>query len=168
MFDIIVRLPYNITMSNASLSAFQILDTLMSINAKLNLIDKHPRVYRDIKIFPSQIRAIVIIRHSPGINITNLAGSLNISKASASEMVTRLVETGLVTKTKDADNTKEVALNITEKCQPLCRDINAEHSRMFKDLKSSLREFYETDSDIVVRVLQKIDFYLEKFVAENQ
>ena len=155
-------------MKDFSKDAFQILNTLTIINGKYNQIEKTPREYsQGIRVFPSQIRTIVMIGHHPGINLTELAQYLEITKASASEAITKLVENGLVSKTRDSGNSKEVLLHITEKCRVVQEDIDNQHEKMFKEFKSILSELHETDFDLVIRVLKKIESYLDQFIKEN-
>jgi len=155
-------------MKDFSKDAFQILNTLTIINGKYNQIEKTPRTYADgIKVFPSQIRTIVMIGHFPGINLTELSQQLDITKASASESISKLVENGLVRKSRDAGNSKEVILHITEKCRVVLEDIDNQHEKMFKEFKSILTELHETDFDLVIRVLKKIESYLDQFIKEN-
>jgi len=155
-------------MKDFSKDAFQILNTLTIINWKYNQIEKTPRTYADgIKVFPSQIRTIVMIGHFPGINLTELSQQLDITKASASESISKLVENGLVRKSRDAGNSKEVILHITEKCRVVLEDIDNQHEKMFKEFKSILTELHETDFDLVIRVLKKIESYLDQFIKEN-
>jgi DNA-binding MarR family transcriptional regulator len=155
-------------MNDFSKDAFQLLSTLTSINEKYNLIEKNPRVYPGgIKIFPSQIRTIVLIGHHPGINITELARRLEVTKPSASELISKLTENGLIRKTRDSENNKEVLLYTTEKCKVILEDIDQQHDQMFQDFKSILGELQETNYELVIRVLKKIEFYLDKFITEN-
>ena len=155
-------------MKDFSADAFQILNTLTIINGKYNHIEKTPREYTDgIKVFPSQIRTIVMIGHHPGINLTELAQNLEITKASASEAIAKLVENGLVSKTRDSANSKEVLLYITLKCRVVLEDIDSQHEKMFQDFKAILSELHEPDFELVIRVLKKIDDYLEEFIKER-
>lgn len=155
-------------MKDFSVDAFQLLNTLTAINEKYNLIEKNPRVCGEgIKVYPSQIRTIVVIGHNPGINITALAQRLEVTKASASELITKLVENGLVRKTRDSGNSKEVLLYITDKCRIVLEDIDRRHEHMFQDFKSILGELQETNYELVIRVLKRVEFYLDKFLKEN-
>ncbi len=156
-------------MNCLSTNAFQILNTLTSINEKYALMEKNPRIYgKDIKVYPSQIRAIVMVGHNPGINITELAQRLEITKASASELITKLVGNGLVRKTKEAGNNKEVLLFTTDKCQVVLNDLDKQHEQAFHDFKLILSELHETNFEVVVKVLKRIDLYLGKFIKENR
>ena len=167
--DIIVRIPYNVAMKDFAAEAFELLNTISIIVEKYNLLEKTPRTYgKDIKVYPSQIRTIVIIGHNPGINVTGLAKRLEVTKASASESITKLVENGLVRKTKDANNNKEVLLHITKQCQLILDDIDKRHERMFRDFKSILGELQETNYELVIKFLKKVEFYLNKYIQENR
>jgi DNA-binding MarR family transcriptional regulator len=155
-------------MNDYSVDAFQLLSALISINEKYNQIEKNPRVYGEgIKVYPSQIRTIVMIGHHSGINITELARHLEITKASASELITKLVENGLVRKTRDDGNSKEVLLHITDKCREILDDVDRRHEKMFQDFKSILDELHATDYKLVVRVLKRVEFYLDEFIKER-
>jgi DNA-binding MarR family transcriptional regulator len=155
-------------MVNFSKDAFQLLNTLVSINEKYNKIQENPCVFADgIKVYPSQIRAIVIIGHYPRINITELAQHLEVTKASASELISKLVENGLVRKTRDAGNSKEVLLCITEKCREVLDVVDRRHEQMFQDFNSILDELHETNYELVIRVLKRVEYHLDKFSKEN-
>jgi DNA-binding MarR family transcriptional regulator len=166
--DNIVRMPYYNSMKDFSEEAFQILNALTAINEKYNQIDKHPLSFgAGVKVYPSQIRTIVMIGNHQGINITELAKRLEIAKASASELVSKLVETGLIRKTRDAGNNKDVLLNTTPECKEILELIDRRHAQMFLDFKSILGEQPQANYEVVVRVLRKVEFYLDKFIKES-
>jgi DNA-binding MarR family transcriptional regulator len=155
-------------MKDCSKHAFQLFNTLIAINDKYNQIEKCPHVCAEgLKVYPSQIRSIVMIGHNPGINITELAQRLEITKPSASELITRLVENGLVLKTRDDENSKEVILNITEKCRIILDDVDRRHEQMFQDFKSILGELGETNYELVIRFLKRVEYYLDEFLKES-
>ena len=155
-------------MKDFSTDAFQLMNVLTIINEKYNLIEKNPHIFGDgIKVYPSQIRAIVMIGRHPGINLTDLARLLEITKASTSELITKLAENGLIRKNKDPGNSKEVLLHITEKCHKVLEDVDRRHEQMFKDFQSILDELHEPDYELVIRVLKRVEFYLDTFAKEN-
>jgi DNA-binding MarR family transcriptional regulator len=165
MFDNYVRLPYYNDMKNSAGDAFQLLSTLTTITKKINLMEKNPRVYgKGLMVYPSQIHAIVAIGHKPGINITELAELLEVTKASASEVITKLEKNGLVRKTRDAGNNKEVLLHITSECRVILEDVDRRHEKMFRDFESILGELDETSYGVVIRVLKRVEFHLDEYI----
>jgi DNA-binding MarR family transcriptional regulator len=166
--DIIVRLPYYNDMKDFSMDAFHLINILTSINAKFNQIEKNPCVFSGgVKVYPSQIHTIIMIGQHPGINITELSQRSGITKASASELISKLAENGLISKTRDAGNSKEVLLNITEPCQEILDFVNRRHEQMFQDFKSILGELPEANYELVIKVLKRVEFYLDTFLKEQ-
>jgi DNA-binding MarR family transcriptional regulator len=156
-------------MDDFSSDVFQIINTLTSISEKYQLIEKNPHVCDDgTRIYPSQIRSILMIGHNPGINVTELGKRLEISKSSASEFITKLGKCGLVRKARDVNNSKEVLLFLTEKGRLVMADIDRRHAQMFQDLKSIFGEAPESNYKLVAQVLNRIDYFLEKFQQENR
>jgi DNA-binding MarR family transcriptional regulator len=155
-------------MKDFSRDAIQVLNTLTNINEKFNLLEKNPRVYgKGLMVYPSQIRAIVAIGHKPGINVTELAKLLEVTKASASEVITKLQKSGLVRKTRDAGNNKEILLHITSACRVILEDVDRRHEKIFQDFTSILGELKETSYEVVIRVLKRFEFYLDEFLRED-
>ena len=59
----------------------QIHDLLMVMNNKLRNMEKMPMVIPDgIKLFMSEIHTLVVIYNCPGINVTDLALKLSVTR----------------------------------------------------------------------------------------
>ena len=155
-------------MNDFSSHAFQVVNTLIAIIEKYNLLEKNPRAYgKGLTIYPSQIRAVVAIGNKPGINVTELAKLLDITKASVSELVGKLERNGLVRKTRDPGNNKEILLQITGACGAILSDVNKRHERIQQDIKSVLGELKETTCEAVIRVLSRFEYHLDEFLRES-
>jgi DNA-binding MarR family transcriptional regulator len=147
---------------------FQLLSTLSAISEKYGMIEKNPHIAGDgTKIYPSQIRSIVTIGHNPGINVTELAKILEITKSSASEFVSKLVKDGLVRKARDVENSKDVLLFVTAKGRTIMEEMDRRHVLMFQDLKQILGDEKQNNLALVLKVLKRVDYYLDNFVKEN-
>lgn len=66
-------------------------------------------------LYSSEIHTLQVIGRNANINLTELAGKLDISKSGASKFVRKLLEKELITKSKHLSNKKEVVFNLTEK-----------------------------------------------------
>jgi DNA-binding MarR family transcriptional regulator len=155
-------------MKDFSGDASRLLNTLAAINEKYNLLEKNPRLFgRGLTVYPSQIRAIVELGHRPGINVTELAQRLEVTKATVSEMISKLETNGLVRKTRDAGNNKEVLLHITSACRVILEEVDRRHQRVFQDLTSILAEMNEASYEVVIRVLKRFEYYLDEFLRED-
>ncbi|MCG8501468.1 MAG: MarR family winged helix-turn-helix transcriptional regulator [Firmicutes bacterium] len=115
MIDKKVRQPYNICMRYGK-------DDKSLAYAVLNLTheylrqEKEARCYgTDVSIFYSEIHVLMQIVDHPGIHINGLAEELNVTKASASEIVKKLERKGLVEKKVDEQKLSKLAVYVTDK-----------------------------------------------------
>ena len=155
-------------MKDPGRDALQLFQTLASINDKYSRIQKNPRVYGGgLKVCPSQVRAIVLIERTPGMNVTRLARTLGVTKASASELSHKLVGSGLVHKAKEPGNGKEVRLYPTDRCREIAEDVARRHRRMYRDFESILGELRGNSGRLVLRVLQRIESHLDDYLRDG-
>jgi DNA-binding MarR family transcriptional regulator len=82
----------------------------------LAAIEEEPRDYGTDRLFyASEIHCLVCIGENPGINLTTLALKLEVSKSAASKFVGKLLASRCITKTKAADNARDVLFSVTAK-----------------------------------------------------
>ncbi|MTI60073.1 MAG: winged helix-turn-helix transcriptional regulator [Firmicutes bacterium] len=78
--------------------------------------EKEVRYYgTNVPIFYSEIHVLMEIVNHPGIHITGLAEELDVTKASASEIVKKLEKKGLVEKRIDEQKLSKLAIYATDK-----------------------------------------------------
>ena len=68
-------------------------------------------------LYKSEVHTLSAIGHSPGINLTSLSLKMNVSKSAMSKFVSKLLDKGLISKTIEDYNKKEVSFNLTDKGQ---------------------------------------------------
>jgi DNA-binding MarR family transcriptional regulator len=66
-------------------------------------------------LYSSEIHTLQAIGKSTVINLTDLSLKLDVSKSAVSKFVKKLLDKGLITKSKLPDNKKEVVFSLTEK-----------------------------------------------------
>jgi len=66
-------------------------------------------------LFPSEMDALGLVGRSQGITVTELAGTLGVTKGAASQTTTKLVKKGFIRKSKDPRNMKRTQMYLTEK-----------------------------------------------------
>lgn len=100
-------------------------------------LDKQPRYYgHNVALSQAEIHTLSVINSIPDINITKLATIRGITKGSASQMIYKLVNKGLVEKNIAANSTK-VSLTLTETGKKALDDSK-------KDLQNSKLTFFKT------------------------
>ena len=129
-------------MMNARRKLEEFLTLLDRVVAKLSAIQQTPREYgTGIPLYGSEIHTIQAIGKSARINVTQLAEKMGVTKGAVSQMVSRLVEKGMVKKAHAQDNAKEVVLSLTE----LGRIGFRNHERFDTDVLDTVREYCGSD-----------------------
>lgn len=120
----------------------ELLTVLDRVVAKLSAVQQAPRQYgTGVPLYGSEIHTIQAIGKSTGINVTQLAEKMGVTKGAVSQMVSKLVEKGMVQKAHAQDNAKEVVLDLTE----LGRIGFRNHERFDMDVLDTVREYCESD-----------------------
>ena len=120
----------------------ELLRVLDRVVGRLSAMYQAPREYgTGGPLYSSEIHTIQAIGKSIGINVTQLAEKMGVTKGAVSQMVSKLVEKGMVRKTRAQDNAKEVVLELTE----LGRIGFRTHERFDMKVLDSVREYCGSD-----------------------
>jgi DNA-binding MarR family transcriptional regulator len=82
----------------------------------------------------SQLRALLTVEESPGINLRGLAGRLSMILSSASRLCDRLVAAGLLERVPGRLDRREIALHLTPTGEGLLADLRAERHRRLAEV----------------------------------
>lgn len=123
--DRIVRLPYNSVIMNSVKKSLAQLDQkkFHSMNDILVSISKIYMQWHDEEqdfgigetLCRAEIHTVQAIGNNEGINVTQLANMLEVTKPTISEKIKKLSGLGLISKQKNANNNKEIQLFLTSK-----------------------------------------------------
>ena len=93
-----------------------ILDLIYRAHRRLGELESTPRDYGTGELlYSSDIHTVVAVAQQPGCNLTQLAGSLGVSKPAASKFTRKLLRMGYLVKEMQADNAKEVSFSLSPK-----------------------------------------------------
>ena len=93
----------------------ELLNILDQVSAKMESMHSAPLDYgTGVPLYRTEIHTIRAIGENPGINVTNLAEHMGVTKGAVSQTITKLARKRLVRKTYAEDNVKEVLLELTE------------------------------------------------------
>ena len=128
---------------NGSHRAFEeILRVLDRVVGKISAMQQAPREYgTGVPLYGSEIHTAQAIGKSVGINVTRLAEKMGVTKGATSQVVSKLVEKGVVRKARAQGNAKEVVLDLTE----LGRTGVRNHEKFDMEIFESVREYCEPD-----------------------
>ena len=94
---------------------------------------------------PQQYQVILAIEGQPGrdwATITDLAEALQVQHNAVVGLVTRCEQNGLVTRTRDSEDRRQVCVSLTHKGREALRSIAAENLAELKDMLLSLEMLF--------------------------
>jgi DNA-binding MarR family transcriptional regulator len=92
-----------------------VIQQLLRLLNKFGRIEKMPIVLDNgVELTTKEIHTIQAIGEAENINVTDVGVHFGVTKGAASQMVSRLVERGFVTKSMSAHSNKEYELSLTD------------------------------------------------------
>ncbi len=84
------------------------------------------------RLSPVEAHTIQAVGDNQGLNLTDLARAMNVTKATMSERVKKLARQGLLRKSKALDNRKEILITLAEQGRIVHKGHVEMHRKMFK------------------------------------
>ncbi len=140
-------------------------ETFNRIINKFISIEKKPRDFDtgDL-LYPSEIHNIEIIGRNPGINVTNLAKTLGVTKGAVSQIVNKLERKNLVEKSRDNNNEKEVILKLQKKGEIAFKGHESFHAKFYSEIMDEVDDMTPEQVVFFQNILVKIDKYLSTYM----
>jgi len=146
--------------SMAACSPDRFLELFQRVVHKYIQFESKKRYYgTDILITVAEIHTIDAIGGHDGINLISLAKYLGVTKGSASQMIYKLVDKGLVEKNTAPNSDREIVIRLTEKGKQAYDN----HKTMHQKAKGRMDSLVANMSpDILAEALS----YMERFESE--
>lgn len=153
-------------MANCSPEEFIIL--FQRVVHKYNQFEEQRRYYgTDILISVSEIHAIDAIGKHDLINLTGLAKLLGITKGSASQMIYKLVDKGLVIKNVAPNSDREIVLSLTDKGQMAYKGHIKMHSESDEKMSSIVKKMPQDVLALSKEYMELFESMLDNLLAEE-
>jgi len=115
----------------------------------------------NLKLSRTEIHVIEIVGDNPGIILTDIAGMMYITKATASVSVNRLVEKGLLKRMPSDMDKRKYGLALTDEGRK-CYDAHGEfHKQLLEALTNDFK--LNEKQELVKGLRQMLDFFKEYY-----
>jgi len=115
-------------------------------------------------LYPSELKALDMIGRFSGINLTQLAGKLGISKSAISKCSSKLLEKELIAKEKSPVNVREVVFTLTAHGQVIFNQLEAVHDNLFEPLNTALNGLSTQEINDLHRIFLTISASLVEII----
>ncbi|MGO9611522.1 MAG: MarR family transcriptional regulator [Dissulfurispiraceae bacterium] len=135
---------------------------ILAVN-KYNALEKMPlTISRRHNLYHSERHILDKIGAYPGLNITDFAKALGVTKGAVSQIVKKLENKGVIRRYKSSDNDKEVFLKLT----PVGREIYRKHEKTneetIRPLIAELKKYPDDKIDFLITMFTWIGEYLDR------
>lgn len=135
----------------------------MKLANKYNSLEKELYNFGiDELLTPAEIHTIDCIGKNNGINVTNLAEKLGVTKGAVSQMVNKLKKRDLVIKLKDSENDRDVILLLSKKGKIAFEGHRKFHMDMYNDIMRLLENISFKEVNLFKEIINKVEFYLDR------
>jgi len=136
---------------------------------KFTALEKSPRDFgTGDKLFPSEIHVVEAIGKQPGINMTNLASMLGISKPAVTQIIVKVIKKNMVERYNGKDNKKEVMLKLTKNGEIAFRGHKEFHARMDTAIIKRFGRFTSREFDFLSEIFGDMASYFDQAIKERK
>ncbi|WP_419788283.1 MarR family winged helix-turn-helix transcriptional regulator [Pseudodesulfovibrio sp.] len=133
--------------------------------AKYSLIDHKSKDFGvGVSLYPSEIHLVSRVDGREGIGVTELAEEMGITKGAVSQLVSKLVKKGMLSKTPSPENRARVVIRTTERGHIASvnhLEFHRQHDRGFWEY---LAELSDEDYAAVVRVGKQMNHWMDAYM----
>lgn len=140
----------------------RILDQIYFAHKYLKELEHLSRDYGNGEgLFSSEIHTITAVADHPGINLTQLAEKLAISKAAVSKFTAKMIKRGYIEKKGSSSNQKEVLFFATGKGEIAAQGHDNFEKKTFGPLLQVEKELSEKERGIIISYFKKLKNIIE-------
>ena len=136
----------------------KIVNQIQSVLHQLTLLEKKNIFnFEELKLFPSEIHLLLLIKEKQATNATIISKMLGLTKGAISQTLSRLEKKGVLWKTKDPLNKNELTLTFTSLGQQAIKHYEKQRNRILKQYDDYLAEISADERAAIEKFLLKME-----------
>ena len=145
------------------------MNLLGAVMNKITALEKLPRDFgTGARLFPSEIHTIQAIGQHTGINMTDLAATLGISKPAVAQIVGKVTRKKLVERYNGTHNRKDVLARLTESGEMAFLGHQEFHALMDAVFVDRFGRLTSQEFDVVSELAKDIASYFDQVLEERK
>jgi len=136
----------------------QIVDLFHKIIAKFQQREKKPHDFGtgDI-LYRFELHTIDAIYKNPNITVSELSENLFVTKGAISQIITKLIKKGFITRVKDPISNKKIFLTLTQKGTFIAEKHIEFHKKMMLEMAKSFGKEQKENTTLLLNFLKSLD-----------
>jgi DNA-binding MarR family transcriptional regulator len=137
-------------------------EQVLRLTNKLIFLEKKSMLsHGNIKLYPSEIHLLDVVDQARGINASEMAARLGITKGAVSQTLTRLENKGVIHKTKAPNHKNELTVHFTKLGDELFEQYRNKRASLAKRFAGYLSEISDEDRNVIQNFLGKLEGFFD-------
>ena len=124
---------------------------------------KDIRMESGIKLNSAAMSMLNVIEMNSGMSVTDLSKRMNLTKSAVSQMLKKLCALGLLKKSKNDGNEKNIYAELTGLGKTVAAEYREKHDRFYACMDDILSRFDEHEQDVIYHFLLSADETIKDF-----
>ncbi len=148
---------------NKKRASKDLLERFVRLVNKYNALGKHPMTYGTQHQFHHSERHMLdIVGDDPGLNLTEFAKAVGVTKGAISQVVPKLVKKGALIRFKSDDNDKEIRLRLTQQGKQIYAHHQSVNEESVNHLWRELKKHPEDKIEFLTQMFRWFEQYLDQ------
>jgi DNA-binding MarR family transcriptional regulator len=140
----------------------QLVDQILRLTNKLIFLEKKSILkHGDIKLYPSEIHLLDVIDQDKGINASEMAVRLGVTKGAISQTLSRLEKKGVIYKTKDPNHKNELTAHFTRLGNEAFEQHRKSRGTLSKQFNGYLAGVSSEEMEVIKKFLSKLERFFD-------
>jgi len=146
----------------------RLLETMMRIMNKTFSVMSEPRKFgTENVLYASEIHMLDVIGRNAGINVTEIADKLGITKGAVPKIIRKLIKKDLIYRYQSPNNKKIVQFNLTDKGQTAFQQHSEFHQKVNSDMIQHFSALSQEKFLFLNDIMTEIEEHLDKIKHEE-
>ena len=148
---------------NKKRASKDLLERFVRLVNKYNALGKHPMTYgTQHKFHHSERHMLDIVGDDPGLNLTEFAKAVGVTKGAISQVVSKLEKKGALIRFKSDDNDKEVLVRLTQQGKQIYAHHQSVNEESINHLWCELKKHPEDKIEFLTQMFRWFEQYLDQ------
>jgi len=146
-------------MNKASVLSEQVMHL---INTVLFLEKRNIFIYKNVKLFPSEIHLMKLIAMGQCANATAMAVALGVTKGAVSQTISRLEKKNIVIKANDINNKNGLIISFTDLGKTIMKKFREKRTRSTLAYEKYLDNLSVQDKAVIQEFIAQVEMFLSE------
>ena len=143
----------------------ELIDLFLRLVHKVNAMEKAPVEHgKDFRLYHSERHMLDKVGDDPGMNVTEFARAVGVTKGAISQVIRKLETKGLVRRYKKSRSEKEVFIELTSLGSDFYEERKGIHEKTIREISKELKLHSDAEVAFLLQMFHWLDMFLDRSI----